>query len=104
MIAFKYKNTTKRIKIKTNKKLDDRMSSWLQKVFSLRHQIVGFKSNDGTSPPIQPSFTTYKHSTSSLTSSSTPPSKSYKVRTSSKFPVHLPLSSHLRQPKLLLLH
>ncbi len=46
MISFKYKNTSKRVKIKTNQKLDDRMSNWLQKVFNFKNQIIGFKSND----------------------------------------------------------
>ena len=53
MIAFKYRSTTKRIKIKTNKKLDERMSNWLQKVFNIKNQIIGFKSLDSNPSPIQ---------------------------------------------------
>jgi hypothetical protein len=46
MISFKFKNNTKRIKIKTHQKLDERMSHWLQKVFNFKTQIIGFKSQE----------------------------------------------------------
>lgn len=46
MISFRFKNQTKRVKIKTKQKLDERMSHWLQKVFSFKNQIIGFKAQD----------------------------------------------------------
>jgi hypothetical protein len=46
MISFRFKNQVKRVKIKTKQRLDERMSHWLQKVFSFRNQIIGFKSQD----------------------------------------------------------
>jgi hypothetical protein len=46
MISFKFKNQVKKVKIKTKQRLDERMSHWLQKVFSFRNQIIGFKSQD----------------------------------------------------------
>ena len=48
MISFRYRSNQKKIKIKTNKKLDERMSTWLQKVFNIKNQIIGFKSADST--------------------------------------------------------
>ena len=48
MITFKHKANSKRINIRTSKKLDDRMSAWLQKVFNIRNQIIGFKSSEST--------------------------------------------------------
>jgi hypothetical protein len=44
MITFKHRSNSKRINIRTSKKLDERMSGWLQKVFSIKSQIIGFKS------------------------------------------------------------
>ncbi len=49
MISFKFKSVTKRVKIKTNQKLDERMSHWLQKVFNFKNVIIGFKATDSTS-------------------------------------------------------
>lgn len=46
MISFRFKNQTKRVKIKTKQKLDERMSHWLQKVFCFKNQIIGFKAQD----------------------------------------------------------
>lgn len=46
MISFRFKNHVKRINIRTKQKLDDRMSRWLQKVFSFKNQIIGFKTQD----------------------------------------------------------
>lgn len=46
MISFRYKNQVKRVNIRTKQKLDDRMSRWLQKVFSFKTQIIGFKTQD----------------------------------------------------------
>ena len=44
MITFKHRSNSKRINIRTSKKLDERMSGWLQKVFGIKSQIIGFKS------------------------------------------------------------
>ncbi len=46
MISFRFKNQVKKVKIKTKQRLDDRMSQWLQKVFSFKNHIIGFKSQD----------------------------------------------------------
>ena len=46
MICFRFKNQIKKVKIKTQQKLDERMSNWLQKIFSFKNQIIGFKSQD----------------------------------------------------------
>lgn len=46
MISFRFKNQVKKVKIKTKQKIDERMSRWLQKVFSFKNQIIGFKSQD----------------------------------------------------------
>jgi hypothetical protein len=46
MICFRFKSQIKKVKIKTQQKLDERMSHWLQKVFSFKNQIIGFKSHD----------------------------------------------------------
>jgi hypothetical protein len=46
MISFRFKNQVKRVKIKTKQRLDERMSHWLQKVFSFKNHIIGFKSQD----------------------------------------------------------
>lgn len=48
MISFRHKGSTKRVKIKTNQRLDERMSHWLQKVFAFRGQIIGFKASNST--------------------------------------------------------
>jgi hypothetical protein len=63
MISFRYKSNTKRIKIRTNKRLDERMSAWLQKVFGIKNQIIGFRSPDSAFPPMQTSTTTWRPST-----------------------------------------
>jgi hypothetical protein len=46
MICFRFKTQIKKVKIKTKQKLDERMSNWLQKIFSFKNQIIGFKSQD----------------------------------------------------------
>lgn len=46
MISFRHRSNVKRIKIKTHKRLDERMSFWLQKVFNIKNPIIGFKSID----------------------------------------------------------
>jgi hypothetical protein len=46
MISFRFKSQVKKVKIKTQQKLDERMSHWLQKVFGFKNQIIGFKSQD----------------------------------------------------------
>jgi uncharacterized membrane protein len=51
MITFKHRSNSKRINIRTSKKLDERMSGWLQKVFGIKSQIIGFKSAESTSAP-----------------------------------------------------
>ena len=43
MISFKYKSQVKQIKIKTKRDLHERMPPWLQNLFSIKNQIVGFK-------------------------------------------------------------
>ena len=43
MISFKYKSQVKQIKIKTKRELHERMPPWLQNLFSIKNQIVGFK-------------------------------------------------------------
>lgn len=58
MISFRHRSNVKRIKIKTNKRLDERMSGWLQKVFNIKSPIVGFKSQDSSSLHTQTSTTT----------------------------------------------
>ena len=63
MISFRHRSNVKRIKIKTHKKLDERMSFWLQKVFSIKNPIIGFKSIDSTSAATQTSTTTSRPST-----------------------------------------
>lgn len=46
MLSFRFKNQVKRVNIRTKQKLDERMSRWLQKVFSIKNQIIGFKTQD----------------------------------------------------------
>ena len=53
MITFKHRSNSKRINIRTSKKLDERMSNWLQKVFGMKNQIIGFKSIESNSPQIK---------------------------------------------------
>lgn len=57
MITFKHKSNSKRINIRTSKKLDERMSHWLQKVFAIKNQIIGFKSSDSIIDETQISIT-----------------------------------------------
>lgn len=78
MITFKHKTNSKRINIRTSKKLDDRMSAWLQKVFNIKNQIIGFKSPESTSSNIQISTTTSRHSICLFRSFITPRWKSLK--------------------------
>jgi hypothetical protein len=42
-ITFRHKSATKQIKIKTERELNERMSPWLQGIFSIKNPIVGFK-------------------------------------------------------------
>lgn len=53
MITFKHRSNSKRINIRTSKKLDERMSGWLQKVFGIKSQIIGFKSAESKMFSIQ---------------------------------------------------
>ena len=45
MIQFKYRSLVRQIKFKTSQ-VDDRMTNWLQGLFNIKHQIVGFKTSD----------------------------------------------------------
>lgn len=43
MITFRHRSNSKQIKIKTERELNERMSPWLQGIFSIKNPIVGFK-------------------------------------------------------------
>lgn len=43
MISFRHKSSTRQIKIKSKRDLNERMSPWLQGIFGIKNPIVGFK-------------------------------------------------------------
>lgn len=95
MITFKHKSNSKRINIRTSKKLDERMSHWLQKVFAIKNQIIGFKSSDSTPHATQINTTMLRPSTYSSKSFTTHRWRSSKATTRSKSAVFPLLCSHL---------
>ena len=95
MITFKHKSNSKRINIRTSKKLDERMSHWLQKVFAIKNQIIGFKSSDSIIDETQISITMSRPFTSLLRSFTTRRWRSSRATTRYKSAVSCCLRSYL---------